>query len=69
MSFVSKIAATIASLIVGITGLLVLTLGSANAVADTDWNRPGSTVKVTDTDWNGTGSTNAVSDCDWNTPC
>jgi hypothetical protein len=55
MSFASKFAASIASLIVGITGFLMLTLGSTSAVADTDWN------SVT--------GTNSVADCDWNNPC
>jgi hypothetical protein len=64
MSIVSKFTASIASLIVGIAGLLVLAFGSAALVGDTDWNF------MADTDWNSVHvSTKAVTDCDWNSPC
>lgn len=62
MSIASRISVTIAILIVGIAGVLVLALGAIGA-GDTDWNfLSGSTDSVT-------GSTNAVTDCDWNVPC
>jgi hypothetical protein len=56
MSIVSKISATAASLVVGITGVLVLTIGATSASAETDWNKAP------------TGSTNSVAECDWNKP-
>lgn len=62
MTIVSRISATIAVLIVGIAGVLVLVLGAIGS-GDTDWNfLSGSTNS-------GTVSTNGVTDCDWNTPC
>jgi hypothetical protein len=65
MSIASKLAATIAGLIVGVTGLLVLTLGFATSLGDTDWNF------MADTDWNSVPvSTNSAVPCDtdWNSP-
>lgn len=55
MTIVSRISATIAILVVGIAGVLLLVLGAIGA-GDTDWNFL-------------SGSTNVVTDCDWNTPC
>jgi hypothetical protein len=40
MSTVTRTLAAIASLIIAIAGLLVLTLGSTSSVADCDWNTP-----------------------------
>ncbi len=39
MSIIRKIAVSAASLIVGITGI-VLTVGPANSVADCNWDNP-----------------------------
>lgn len=53
MSITRKIFASTAALVAGITGTLVLTMGSATTVADTDWNRVAE----------------FECDTDWNTPC
>jgi hypothetical protein len=63
MSFANKFFASIASMVVGIAGLLVLAFGSAAFADETDWHfmaaAHGNTVPV---------STDAVAECDWHSP-